>query len=247
MNDGLYLAMNGAKYNVYAQSVHANNLANASTTGFKADFATALSRAVTGDGRFERGSIPVALVSNTDFSPGALQETGEDFDVAVQGDGFIAVRTEDGEEAYTRAGSLRIDDLGFLRNERGDQVLGTGGAIVVPEAETVEIGSDGVVSIRALGQTPAALQGVERIRLVNPPLQELSKGEDGRFYAGDFIVVADADVRLQNGFVEASNVNPVHEITSITGLARQFEMNIRMMQTIGDMAQTTARILQVQA
>ncbi len=245
MNAGLYLAMNGAKYNMHAQSVHANNLANASTAGFKADFAAALSQAVKGDGLIEHGSIPVAMTTASDFTPGAMQQTDDDFDIAVEGDGFIAVLTENGEEAYTRSGKMMVDEFGFLRNGRGDQVLGTGGPIVVPEAETVEIGRDGTVSIRALGQSPAALQGVERIRLVNPPLDQMKKGVDGLFHS-EGIVVADPNVTLRSGFIETSNVNAVHEMTSITQQARQFEMNVKMMQTMGDIAQTSARLLQVQ-
>ena len=246
MNAGLYLAMNGAKYNMHAQSVHANNLANSSTAGFKADFASALSREIQGEDGLAHGSIPVAMMSVTDFTPGTLQQTEDEFDVAIEGEGFIAVLTESGEEAYTRSGTLMVDELGFLRNQRGDQVLGTAGPIVIPEAETVEIAKDGTVSIRALGQAPSTLQVIERIRLVNPSLQEIRKGEDGIFYAEDVIVFADVNVSLRNGFIETSNVNAIHEMTSITQHARQFEMNVKMMQTMGDLAQTTARILQVQ-
>lgn len=238
--------MNGAKYNMHAQTVHANNLANASTAGFKSDFASAVSREIEGMNGLLHGSVPIALASVTDFSAGSLQQTGDDFDVAVEGDGFIGVLTSDGQEAYTRAGKMVVDDLGFLRNERGDQVLGTAGPIIIPEAEKVEIGNDGTISIRALGQSPATLQGVERIRLVNPPLQNIEKGLDGRFYAKDIILDIDPSVRLSSGFVETSNVNPIQEMTSITQQARQFEMNVKMMQTFGDIAQSTARLLQVQ-
>lgn len=247
MNAGLYIAMNGASYNMFAQSVHSNNLANASTSGFKAEMVNALSAEVRGNAGLDHGHIPMALSTAIDFASGAMQETGDDFDVAIDGNGWMAVRSDDGTEAYTRGGRLSIDSLGFLRNERGNEVLGTGGPIVIPEAETVEIANDGTISVRALGQGPQALQEVERIRLVNPPLQDMRRGQDGLFTVeSDQIVIFDASVRLRNGFVETSNVNAVHELTSVTSLARQFEMNVKMMQTFGDMAQTTARLIQVQ-
>jgi len=247
MDTGLYMAMNGALYNAQAQAVHANNLANASTAGFKADFLTTMSRELNTGNPLTDRSVPVALGVQTDFSRGSVQQTGDNFDIAIDGDGFIAILTELGEEGFTRSGRFMIDELGFLRNERGDQVLGTGGPIAIPEAETVQIGSDGTISIRALGQSPAALQDVERIRLVNPDIKTMKKGDDGLFYRNDNRVLdQDFSVLIRSGFVENSNVNAVHELTSITQLARQFEMNVKMMQKFAEMGQTTAELVRVQ-
>ena len=247
MNAGLYIAMNGANYNMFAQSVHANNLANASTSGFKAELVNALSARVVGDDGLEHGELPLALATSIDFSFGSMQETGDDFDIAIDGQGWMSVLTDDGQEAYTRGGRLMIDELGFLRNERGNQILGGGGPIVIPESEKVEIANDGTISVRGLGQAASQLQQVDVLRLVNPPINTISRGPDGLFYLeGDAPAAADPLVRLRSGFVETSNVNPVHELTSITSSARQFEMNIKMMQAMGDITETTTRLLQVQ-
>ena len=247
MNTGLYIAMNGASYNLNAQTVHSNNLANASTTGFKADLVSAFSQQLVAQNGVEQGGLPVIFKSSVDFSAGSMQQTGDDFDIAIDGDGWIAVLSPDGREGYSRGGRLRTDSLGFLINEKGYQVLGTGGPIVIPESETVEIANDGTITVRGLGQGPQTLQQVERIQLVNPDLERLQRGEDGVFYAnGEEAVVFDPFVRLRNGFVESSNVNAINELTSVTSHARQFEMNFQMMQTLGDLSQTSAELLRVQ-
>ncbi|MGB5323813.1 MAG: flagellar basal body rod protein FlgF, partial [Pseudomonadales bacterium] len=194
---------------MHAQTAHANNLANAATTGFRADFVDAVSLAVkNGDGLKSR-VYAVAHTPATNFEFGSMQSTGRDLDIAINGEGWLAVIGPNGEEAYTRAGSLHTDAFGALRNERGDQVLGNGGPIAIPEAESIEIGSDGTISIRALGQGPQTLVEVDRLKLVAADSGELKKGEDGRFYAAGALPAVDAAIRVSKGFLETSNVNPI--------------------------------------
>lgn len=246
MDRGLFVSMTGAVHNMHAQAVRANNLANASTSGFRADFVDAVSLAVQrGDG-YKSRVYAVAHSPATDFRVGSMQATGRDLDVAISGAGWLAVVGPDGREAYTRAGSLHTDAFGALRNERGDQVLGNGGPIVIPEAETVEIGADGTISVRSLGQGPEALLEIDRLKLVSAEDGSLRKGEDGRFYALAQAPALDASIRVSKGFVEASNVNPVEELTQVMSLARQFEMHMKMMQTMGDTGDASVRVLQVQ-
>ncbi len=178
MDKMLYVAMTGASQVSLAQRAHANNLANISTTGFRRDLEQARAMPVFGEVQPSR-VFSMSERPATDFTAGALQETGRELDIAVQGDGWIAVQSPDGAEAYTRAGNLKIDALGMLRTAEGLPVLGNAGPIAVPPEEKVEIGEDGTISIRALGEAPNVQAEVDRIRLVNPDPAQMSKGLDG--------------------------------------------------------------------
>ena len=241
----LYVAMTGASQNTLAQRLHANNLANISTNGFRRDFEQARSMPVFGD------SLPARAYAMTerpatDFTPGALQETGRDLDIAIEGDGWIAVQTPLGGEAYVRTASLTIDSVGILRAGNGLPVMGNAGPIAVPPEQKVEIGQDGTISIRALGENPNVLAEVDRIKLVNPDPKSLEKGTDGLIRVkGQPEVEADATVQLTSGFLEASNVNAVEEMTAILSLSRQFELSVKMMRTAEDNASAMALALQI--
>ena len=151
MDRFLYVAMMGAAHNNRAQALHANNLANVNTTGFRADLAQARSMQVFGPGHPAR---VYALTENpgTSLAAAVLDETGRSLDVAVEGDAFLAVQAPDGKEAFTRAGDLYADELGILRNGSGHPVLGEGGPIAVPQYEAITIGDDGTVSVPPVGQ-----------------------------------------------------------------------------------------------
>lgn len=245
MDKSLFISMTGASQNMLAQRAHANNLANVSTTGFRRDFEQARSMPVFGD------SLPTRVYAmterpGTDLSAGTLQETGRDLDVAVNGEGWIAVQAPDGSEAYTRAGSLNIDVFGILRTSGGLPVLGNAGPIALPPADKVEIGTDGTISFRAQGEAPNVLAEVDRIKLVQPDPGMLRKGEDGLMrVAGSIEQPADGAVTLVTGFLEGSNVNAVEEMTAMLSLARQFELHIKMMRTAEENAQATNRLLQI--
>ena len=245
MDKSLYISMTGASQNALAQRSHANNLANLTTTGFRRDFEQARSMPVFGDGYATR-AYAMTERPGTDMSAGVMQETGRELDVAVQGEGWIAVQAADGTEAYTRAGSLNIDAFGVLRTSSGLPVLGNGGPIAIPPAQKVEIGSDGTISIRALGEGPAVMAEVDRLKLVNPDPATLEKGADGLMRTKDGQPqVADGVVQVATGFLEGSNVNAVEEMTAMLSLARQFELHIKMMRTAEENAQATDRILQM--
>ncbi|WP_120993187.1 flagellar basal-body rod protein FlgF [Stutzerimonas urumqiensis] len=245
MDKMLYVAMTGASQNTLAQRAHANNLANISTTGFRRDFEQARSMQVFGDS-FPARVYAMSERPGTDFTPGTLQETGRDLDVAIDGDGWIAVQAPDGGEAYVRTGSLKIDALGMLRTAEGMPVLGNGGPIAIPPEEKIEVGADGTLSIRALGEDPNVVVTVDRLKLVNPDPAQLEKGTDGLIRMKDGQPVeADALVRVTSGFLETSNVNAVAEMTSILALSRQFELHVKMMRTAEEDAAAVARVLQM--
>ncbi|PAU63506.1 flagellar biosynthesis protein FlgF [Pseudomonas sp. PIC25] len=245
MDKMLYVSMTGASQNTLAQRAHANNLANISTNGFRRDFEQARSMPVFGESYPSR-VYAMSERPGTDFTPGTLQETGRDLDVAVSGEGWLAVQAPDGGEAYVRTASLRIDALGMLRTGNGLPVMGNAGPIAVPPEQKVEIGQDGTISIRALGEAPSVMAEVDRLKLVNPDLKQMEKGTDGLIRVkGGQPAEADANVRVTSGFLEASNVNAVEEMTAILSLSRQFELQVKMMRTAEDNSSAMARVLQI--
>ncbi|MFD2643324.1 flagellar basal body rod protein FlgF [Pseudomonas japonica] len=245
MDKMLYVAMTGASQNALAQKAHANNLANISTSGFQRDLEQARSMPVFGDS-FPARAYAMTERPATDFTPGALQETGRDLDIAVGGDGFIAVQAPDGSEAYVRTASLNIDAVGVLRAGNGMPVMGNGGPIAVPPEQKVEVGQDGTISIRAMGEGPRVMAEVDRIKLVNPDLKNMTKGLDGLIHTKSGQPAdADANVQVVSGFLEASNVNAVEEMTSVLALARQFELHVKMMNTAKEGDEAMARVLQI--
>ncbi|MDM9650998.1 flagellar basal body rod protein FlgF [Pseudomonas wenzhouensis] len=245
MDKMLYVAMTGAQNNTLGLRAHANNLANVSTSGFRRDFEQARSMPLFGE------TLPARVFAMserpaTDFRPGSLQETGRDLDVAVGGKGWIALQAADGSEAYVRTASLNIDALGVLRTGNGLPVMGNAGPIAVPPEQKVEIGQDGTISIRALGEDPNVLAEVDRIKLVNPDPKSMEKGTDGLIRVkGQPEIAADATVQVTSGFLEASNVNAVEEMTAILSLSRQFELSVKMMRTAEDNSSAMARVLQI--
>ena len=245
MDKYLYVAMTGASQNALAQKAHANNLANISTNGFQRDLEQARSMPVFGDS-FPARAFAMSERPATDFSPGAMVETGRDLDVAVSGDGWLAVQAPDGSEAYVRTASMNVDALGILRAGNGMPIMGNGGPIAVPPQQQIEVGEDGTISIRAQGEGPRVMAQVDRIKLVQPDLKTMSKGLDGLIHTNDGQPApADANVRVTSGFLEASNVNAVDEMTSVLALSKQFELHIKMMNTAKEDDQAMTRVLSI--
>ncbi len=245
MDRMLYVAMSGAGETLLAQSANNNNLANASTTGFLADLQQFRSMPVFGTG-FPTRVHTMSERPQVDFTPGPIQSTGRDLDIAVKGEGWIGVQADDGGEAYTRAGDLQIDANGLLTTGRGLPVLGNSGPIAIPPAEKIEIADDGTISVRPLGQAANELAVVDRIKLVNPPLSELKKGDDGLIRMKfDESAPVDAGVRLVSGALQGSNVNIVDAMVDMIELARRFEMQVKMMSTAEEMDRASASLLKL--
>ena len=226
----IYTAMSGARLGVVAQSVVANNIANVNTAGFRAQLAAYRAVPVSGEGLPTR-AVVVESTPGSDFTPGAVQATGRDLDVAVQGRGWIAVRAPDGSEAYTRAGGLSTGPSGVLQTAAGLPVVGDGGTITLPPDNKVTIAADGTVSATANSARPAQTTPVGRIKLVLPDDAALVRGDDGLFrLRNGEPASADANVKLMPGALEGSNVNVVESMVGLITLARQFEMQMKMLQ-----------------
>lgn len=239
----IYTALSGAKHILEQQATVSHNLANATTTGFRAQLDSFRAVPVISDGLPTRAFV----VDNTvgaDFTPGVIQQTGRDLDVAVQGKGWIAVQLDNGTEAYTRNGSLTVNENGVLQTHTGLNIQGEGGPISVPPDVTVTIAKDGTVSAIAAGTKPGAATTLGRIKLVNPPEDQLMRGDDGlfRLKTGDQ-ADADANVNLAGGSLEGSNVNVVDAMVSMINLARQFEMNTNLLKNAENNANKASQLL----
>lgn len=243
MDRMVYLAMAGAKHALESQQTITHNLANSDTPGFRADLDSLLSQPVYGPGHASRVYSLEARVGS-DFREGPVQQTGRELDIAVQGEGWVAVQAEDGTEAYTRRGDLRLGPGGLLVNGDGRLVLGDGGPVAVPPSEKIEIGEDGTVSVVPVGQPENALAVVDRIKLVKPGNDALEKGTDGLFRLRDGgPAPADAGVRLASGALEGSNVNAVDGLVQMIDNARRFEAYVKLMDTAKSNDESSARLL----
>jgi flagellar basal-body rod protein FlgF len=242
----LYISTIGASHIEKAQTVHAHNLANVSTTGFRAEFAQAQSRWVDTPDGFPARVYGITQDPGTDLSQGVKLQTGRELDVAVEGTGFLTVELPDGSEAYTRAGDLRQDSAGRLLSREGFPVLGEGGPIALPPYTKIFVGGDGSLTVQPEGQGPETLVQVDRLKLVDPPAAEIVRDPSGLFRRADGTAEsASPDVQVVSGFLESSNVNAVSELTEIMSLARQFELEVRMMRTAETLDEAATQLVQV--
>ncbi|WP_114417635.1 flagellar basal body rod protein FlgF [Marinospirillum perlucidum] len=248
MDKALFIAMTGAKHNMMAQTARSNNLANANTTGFRADFEQARAMPVFGQ---HHPSRVYALTERpaTDIESGHYDHTGRPLDIAIKGEGWLAVQAPDGTEAYTRRGDLNIDPNGVLRTGNGLPVIGNGGPVVLPPGQYIYINGNGGVSVgNEAGGADSTI--VDNIKLVSA--QELDvtmeKGLDGLMRPADFpggVLPNNEFVQVESGTLETSNVNAVNELTNILALSRQYEMNVKMMKSVDDNAAKVNSILRM--
>jgi len=241
----LYVAMNGAKGTMMQQATNNSNLANMNTVGFRADYDTFVSQTVTGPGHDTR-SYSTYFSAGVSQQQGSIFTTGRDLDVAINGDGYIAVEAEDGTERYTRSGELSVGAGGILQTQGGHPVLGDGGPIAIPPYTRLQIGSDGTISIQGVGQPAAQMAEVDRIKLVRIDDPEMKKDRNGLLMPSeDAIAEPDASVTVTGGALETSNVNPVDALVNMIGLARQFEIQVKLMKAAEENEVASARLLRM--
>ncbi len=238
MDRMIYLSMSGAKAMLQRQDILAHNLANVSTAGFRAELAAFRSVPVQGDGASTR---VYALESTPGYSdaPGPMQSTGRTLDVAVSGRSWLAVQALDGTEAYTRGGALDISPEGELVTRGGLQVLGDGGPISVPANARIDIGDDGSITAK-VGDARTQLLG--KLKLVTPE-GRLERGADGLFRAASGDLDADPAARVQQGMLEGSNVSAVETMIAMISAARQFEQQMKMLQSAEQKEQAATKLL----
>lgn len=232
----LYTAMSGARQSMEQQSVVSNNLANATTSGFRAQLYALRAVPVQGDGQLDTRTSVVASTPGADFRAGPINATGRDLDVALQGDAWLAVQAADGSEAYTRRGDLQVDATGMLTSG-GRPVMGENGPVVVPLGASLSMGADGTISAIGAGEDPEALVQVARLKLVNGGDAELLRGSDGLFRSFSAAsgvatpLAQDEQARLVSGSLEGSNVNPVESMVAMIDNARRYDMQFKVIES----------------
>ncbi len=241
----IYTAMTGASHVLQQQAAVSENLANASTPGFRAALNTFRAVPLVGDGLPTRTFV-VDSTAGADFTPGPLLQTGRELDVAVQGGGWIAVQGQEGQEAYTRNGSFQISPNGMLQTRTGLNVMGDGGPITIPPDTEITFARDGTISTVPSGSKPSSVIVVGRLKLVNPPPEQIERGGDGLFRMKDGTTApADANVAVVPGNLEASNVNTVEAMVNMIALARKFDMQMKMLQSADNNARQASSIMNI--
>lgn len=236
----LFTAVSGASRSLTQQEIHANNLANVNTQGFRSDLDKALTQQISGEGYASR-YLAQPTQGGVDMAPGAMRETGRDLDIAVKGDGLIALRSGN-REVYTRNGQIDINADGEL-SINGLPLEGDNGPIVLPPYASVAIGEDGVITIVPEDNDIAAPMDVDRVKLVNIPASALSKDAAGFLITNAAVNPRDEEVTVAAGHLETANVSAINEMVSSIALNRQFEAQIKMMKAAEDLANAGNRLI----
>ncbi|MCX7166894.1 MAG: flagellar basal-body rod protein FlgF [Rhodocyclales bacterium] len=229
----IYTAMTGASQMLNRQAAVAHNLANVNSAGYRAEEHRLRAVQVQSNAQ-QKGlatrAFAVDASTHTDFNPGPIMITGRPLDMAVQGTGWFALQMPDGSEAYTRNGGFETNVNGIVQTRNGVPVQGDGGSIAIPPDVKISIGVDGTISAAPETGAQNTVSVIGRIKLVNPPQTDLVRGEDGLFRMRDGSAAStDESVQVAAGSLEGSNVNPAEQMVSMISLARQFEMQMKML------------------
>lgn len=246
MDRMLFISMSGAKEAALSQANNANNLANATTDGFKQDFNQFRAQHVEGPGWNSR-AYSMDERPATDFSAGPIKVTNRDLDVAMKETGYLAVLTPAGDEGYVRSASMQVTAGGALVDVAGNPMLNVGGApIVLPEFDQIYLGSDGTISIHPVGAEPGELAVVDQLRIVDVAHTDLEKGLDGfiRLKPGVF-EQGQGISPMVSGALEGSNVNTAQALVTMIELSRKYEIQIKMMKTAKDHGASSDKLLSI--
>ncbi|QEA39689.1 flagellar basal body rod protein FlgF [Pistricoccus aurantiacus] len=245
MDHILYTAMSGARQSLDRQGVVSNNLANASTSGFRAQLHASRAVPVQGAGELPTRISAAETTPGADFTPGPVNATGRDLDVAMGKDAWLAVQAPDGDEAYTRRGDLQVDGDGLV-NVAGHPVMGDGGPLIVPLGARLFVGADGTVSAISPGQDAENLVAMGRLKLVNGAEAKLTRGEDGLFRAEGGNLQQDEAMTVTSGALEGSNVSAVETMVAMIDSARRYEMQMKVISSADENAQRANQLLSLQ-
>jgi flagellar basal-body rod protein FlgF len=241
----IFTAMNGAKQTFDQQAVASHNLANVSTPGFRAQLTSMQSVPVDGDG-FKTRDLPLASTMGSDFKTGPIMTTDRTLDVALKGDGWIAVQQPDGTEAYTRRGDMQIDRNGQL-SILGNPVLGENGPISIPVDSDISIGPNGAISVIQAGQRPDSIAEVDRIKVVKADVGQLERQENGLFVPGEDAQVRtlapDEDAQMVSGALEGSNMSPTEAMVAMINTQRRYEMQMKVISSADSNDQAANKLL----
>lgn len=227
------------------QAAIANNMANADTTGFRAEIVNAQALYLQGEGLDSRASTSESVIG-ADMNAGAVEMTGGALDIALNGDALLGVQAPDGAEAYTRRGDLMVNETGLLTTGDGHPVLGQGGPITLPAADKISIAANGAISIVPAGGDPAQPVEVGRLKLVSPQGSEIKKGRDNLFRVpGDGALPEDPDAKVTVGALEGSNVNMTQALVDMIEASRAWETQVKMLTTAQEMDDGGASLMRM--
>ncbi|MEJ7926891.1 flagellar basal body rod protein FlgF [Sphingobium sp. AN641] len=235
-------AMRGA---MARQASIANNLANANTIGFRAEVANAETRWIQGQQLNTRAQASEQVIA-ADMAQGAITETGNPLDVAMNGDALLAVQAADGGEAYTRRGDLRVSDSGLLTTGDGLPVLGEGGPITLPQLDSVSIAQDGSIWGVPQGGEAANPQRIDALKLVSATGSSIAKGTDGLFReVNGGALPQDPLGTVTGGSLEGSNVNATATLIQMIEASRAFETQVKMLDTAKELDDGGASLMRI--
>lgn len=250
MDHAIYTAMGAASQTLDQQAIISNNLANSSTSGFRAQLSAMRAVPIEGETLPTR-TLVVASTPGALLTPGPMQQTDRPLDVAVGDQGWLVVQMPDGSEAYTRNGNMQLDTTGQLQIQ-GYPVVGQNGPLVVPTQATITIGNDGTLSALGDGDAPNSIGPVGQLKRVNPAAGDLVRGDDGLFHlsasaaaAQGAVLPNDNSVRVMPGVLEGSNVNTAETLVDMIGSARRFEMQMKMITDVDQNAERANQLLSV--
>ncbi|MFN3388309.1 MAG: flagellar basal body rod protein FlgF [Allosphingosinicella sp.] len=227
------------------QTATANNLANANTTGFRAEISSAQSLWLRGAG-FEARAQSSQEVLAADMQQGAVSETGRDLDIALEGDALLAVQARNGDEAYTRRGDLKLTDSGLMTTGDGHPVLGEGGPITLPPVDSMRIDRDGAIWIVPAGGDPNVSQQVDRLKLATPAGSQVLKGTDGLFRVpNDGILPADPQARVTPRSLEGSNVQVTTALIDMIEAGRAWDTQLKLISTANEIDTSAADLMRL--
>lgn len=227
------------------QAATANNLANANTTGFRAEISSARALWLQGAGLQARASSSQEVLS-ADMRGGAVTETGRDLDIALEGDALLAVQGRNGGEAYTRRGDLRLSETGVMTTGDGHLVLGEGGPVTLPPADSIRIDRDGSIWMVPAGGDPNVPQLIDRLKLASPAGSRVLKGTDGLFRVeGDGALPADPEARVTPRSLEGSNVEVTQALIDMIDAGRAFETQLKLISTARELDGSAAELMRL--
>jgi len=245
MDKLVYTAATGLKAHLASQAAIANNMANASTIGFRAD-RVVFDRLSLKGSPLETREPTSADVLDADRATGAIQQTGRSLDVAMTGDSWLAVQSPDGKEAYTRRGDLQVAASGVLQTGDGFPVIGSGGPITVPPAQSISISADGTVSIVPMGGDARNPEVLDQLKLTNPKGTTTVKGLDNLLYVkGGGTLPQDMDAKVESGALEGSNVNMTQALVDMIENQRSYEVQANLMKSAKDMDESAASVMRL--
>jgi flagellar basal-body rod protein FlgF len=241
----IHTALSGMRGSMARQTVTANNLANANTVGFRAEMQSARSLWVRGDGFGARAPVSEE-VTGADMSAGSISHTGRDLDVAMTGDALLTVQAEVGSEAYTRRGDLQVAATGVLTTGDGRPVLGDGGPITIPPADSIRIAEDGAIWIVPQGGDANQPQQIDRLKLTSPAGSRIAKGLDGLFRVqGGGALPSDPQARLISSSLEGSNVNTSQTLIDMIEASRSWDMQLQLVTSAREMDTSAADLMRL--